>query len=187
MVARGGGSLPEATAVKRRLRALAVEPAEEIRGGAVPLFRVAFQTAGDEVGVGIAPQLDARHDMVEGAHEGGKVAQTVKAEAHTRASGWPAESLGFHEIRLLEAGSEGQRGRGALPEPRRASAPRPRDRLWCDRPSAERRGRRGGVQRCARGCLRGEHHGRARQSKSAGGASLPCDCGAEDGNTRRGR
>ena len=81
MVARGGGSLPEATAVKRRLRALAVEPAEEIRGGAVPLFRVAFQTAGDEVGVGIAPQLDARHDMVEGAHEGGKVAQTVKAEA----------------------------------------------------------------------------------------------------------
>src|SRR5437016_2710652 len=56
----------------------------------------------------------------------------------------------FHEIRLLETGGEGQRGRGALPESRGASAPRPRDRLRCDRPSAERRGQRGGVQRCAR-------------------------------------
>src|SRR5712692_3351267 len=48
--------------------ALAVEPAEEIGGGSLPLFRVAFQTAGDEVAVRIAPRLNAWHDMVEGPH-----------------------------------------------------------------------------------------------------------------------
>jgi len=48
--------------------ALAVEPAEEIGGGSLPLFRVAIQTAGDEVAVGVAPGLNAGHDMVEGPH-----------------------------------------------------------------------------------------------------------------------
>ena len=48
--------------------ALAVEPAKEIGGGSLPLFRVAFQTAGDEVAAGVAPGLNAGHDMVEGPH-----------------------------------------------------------------------------------------------------------------------
>jgi hypothetical protein len=40
--------------------ALAVEPAEKVRSRALPLLPIAFQTAGDEIAVGIAPQLDAR-------------------------------------------------------------------------------------------------------------------------------
>src|SRR5258708_32223894 len=47
---------------------LAVEPAEEIGGGSLPLFRVALEAAGEEVAVGVAPGLNAGHDMVEGPH-----------------------------------------------------------------------------------------------------------------------
>lgn len=77
-------------------------------GGGLPLFRVAFQTAGGEVAVGIAPQLKAGHDMVEGAHEGGKPAQTVKAESALGRVDGLAQGLGFQEICVLEAGGEGQ-------------------------------------------------------------------------------
>ena len=61
--------------------ALAVEPAEKIVSGSLPLVRVAFQTAGDEVAVGIAPQVDARHDVIEALHAFVEAAEAVKAEA----------------------------------------------------------------------------------------------------------
>ena len=47
--------------------ALAVEPAEEVRGGALALGGVAFDTAGDEVAVGVELALRLRHDMIEAA------------------------------------------------------------------------------------------------------------------------
>jgi len=54
--------------------AVAEEPAEEVFGGGLPLFRVAITTAGNEVAVGIAPRLGLRDDMVDGPYE------DVKAE-----------------------------------------------------------------------------------------------------------
>ena len=61
--------------------ARAVEPAEEVLGGGLALFRVAIAAARDKVAVGIAPRFSLRDDMVDGAYEGRKVAQAVKAEA----------------------------------------------------------------------------------------------------------
>jgi hypothetical protein len=57
----------------RRQAALAVEPAEKIPGGAFPFLRVAFRAAGNEIAVGIAARLDARHDMVKTANQGGEI------------------------------------------------------------------------------------------------------------------
>lgn len=90
--------------------ALAVEPAEEIVCGPLPFLRVAFQTAGDEVAVGIAPQLNARHDMVETLHAGGEPAETVKAEATFAGVDGLAERPGSQEIGFLEVDGAGQPG-----------------------------------------------------------------------------
>jgi hypothetical protein len=47
---------------------LSVESAQKIQGGAVALARVAFNTAGNQVAVGIAPEPHAGHDVVEAPH-----------------------------------------------------------------------------------------------------------------------
>ena len=62
----------------------AVEAAEEVLGGGLPLFRVAIATARNEVAVGIAPRLSARDDMVDGAYEDGAAAQAVKQRPRSR-------------------------------------------------------------------------------------------------------
>ena len=51
--------------------------------------------------------------MVEGPHEGGKPAQTVKAKATLARVDDLTQSLGFLEIGLLETGGERKRSRGA--------------------------------------------------------------------------
>src|SRR5713226_5690067 len=93
--------------------ALAKEPAEEVFGGGLPLFRVAIATARDEVAVGIAPRLRARNDMVDGPYEDGKAAQTVKAEATLARVDGLAKSIVFEEIGVRDAGGERQPGRAA--------------------------------------------------------------------------
>ncbi len=45
--------------------AVAEEPAEKIGGGAFAFQRIAFEAAGDQVAVGIAPRLCTRHDMIK--------------------------------------------------------------------------------------------------------------------------
>src|SRR5579859_2891222 len=82
--------------------ALAIEPAEEIASGPLTFLRVAFDAAGDEVAVGIAPQLDTRHDMVEALERRGKPAQTVKAEATLAGVDGHAKCPGSQEIGVLE-------------------------------------------------------------------------------------
>jgi hypothetical protein len=67
--------------------ALAVEPAEEIRGGAFPFLGIAFEAARDEVFVGSAAAAGERHDVVEAANEGRGAPQTIKA---TAARAWMA-------------------------------------------------------------------------------------------------
>src|SRR6266568_5280574 len=59
----------------------AVESAHKIRGRTVALARVAFDTAGSEVAVGIASEAHAWHDVVEALHVGGSAAEAVKAGA----------------------------------------------------------------------------------------------------------
>ena len=105
--------MPEARASRARRRAakfgggevaLAVEPTEKIDGGALPFLRVAFEAGGDEVAVGIAPELHARHDMVEAAQAASEPTQAVKTEATLARMDDLAELLGLQEIGLLEVG-----------------------------------------------------------------------------------
>ncbi len=93
--------------------ALAEEPAEEVLGGGLPLFRVAIATARNEVAVGVAPRLGLRDDMVDGPNEDGKAAQTVKAEATLARVDGLAQSLVFEEIGVRDASGERQPGRAA--------------------------------------------------------------------------
>src|SRR6266436_2425313 len=111
-----GRSLPEVRASRARRRAVseaavAEEPAEEVFGGGLPLFRVAIATAGNEVAVGVAPRLSLGHDMVDGAYEDGKAAQTIKAEATLARVDGLAQSLVFEEIGVRNASGERQTGR----------------------------------------------------------------------------
>ena len=85
----------------------AVERTQKIRGRAVALARVAFDTAGNQVAVGIAPEPRARHDVVEAMHVSGSAANAVKAGAAFAIVNSFAERPGFQEIR----GFKGRGGR----------------------------------------------------------------------------
>src|SRR5216684_1803542 len=100
-----------------RQAALAVESAQKIRDRTVALARVAFDTAGNQVAVGIASQAHAGHDVVEALHVSGSAAETIKASAaFAMVNGFP-ERPGFQEIRGFEGrgrrlpgGPRGSRG-----------------------------------------------------------------------------
>jgi len=75
----GGGSSPEARASRARrralssaevMRALAVEPAEKMGGGARAFEGIAFEAGGDQVAIGVAPGADAGHDVVRDTGRG---------------------------------------------------------------------------------------------------------------------
>src|SRR6266699_6889420 len=85
-----------------RQAALAVESTQKIRGRTVALARVAFDTAGNQVAVGIASETSAWHDMVEALHVGGSAAEAVKASAAFAIVNGFAERPGFQEIRGFE-------------------------------------------------------------------------------------
>ncbi len=80
----------------------AVENAQKIRGGTVALARVALDTAGNQVAVGIASEAHARHDVVEAPHVTGSAAEAVKAGAAFAIVNGFAERPGFQEIRGFE-------------------------------------------------------------------------------------
>src|SRR6266571_3916931 len=95
--------------------ALAVESAQKIRDRTVALARVAFDTAGNQVAVGIASQAHAWHDVVEALHMSGSAAEAVKAGAAFAIVNGFAKRPGFQEIggferrgRRLPRGPRGQ-------------------------------------------------------------------------------
>src|SRR6266481_4724683 len=98
-----------------RQAALAVERAQKIRDRTVALARVAFDTAGNQVAVGIASEAHAWHDVVEALHVSGSAAEAVKASAAFAIVNGFAERPSFQEIggfqrrgRRLPGGSRGQ-------------------------------------------------------------------------------
>ncbi len=79
---------------------MAVEPAEEISGGAIPFLGVAQQTAGDEVAIGIAAEGHAWDNVIEAANQRRKPTQAIEtASAFSHMDG-VAQSLGLEEVRL---------------------------------------------------------------------------------------
>ena len=97
--------------------AVAIELAEKVLRRLFPFLRIAFETAGDEVFVGIAPQLDAWHDVVEALNAAGGPAQTIKASASLARMDDLAEGFALQEIGLLEVGGAGQRRKGGFAGP----------------------------------------------------------------------
>src|SRR6266571_1913602 len=85
-----------------RQAALAVESAQKIPGRAVGLARVAFETAGNQVAVGVASEARAWNDVVEALHMSGSAAKAVKASAAFAIVNGLAERPGFQEIRGFE-------------------------------------------------------------------------------------
>src|SRR5258708_4646317 len=80
--------------------AVAVEPAEEIGSGAIPFLRVAQQTAGDKVAIGIAPEGHARDNVIEAANQRSKATQAIEtASAFSQMDG-AAQSPALEEVRL---------------------------------------------------------------------------------------
>lgn len=59
--------------------ALAVEAAKEVGRGPCAFAGIALQTAGDEVAMRVAPQTDARNDVIEALDAGGEATQAVEA------------------------------------------------------------------------------------------------------------
>src|SRR5712664_67338 len=81
---------------------LAVENAQKVRGRTVALARVAFETAGNQVAVGMASEAHAWHNVVEALHVSGSAAEAVKANAALAIVNGFAERPGFQEIRGFE-------------------------------------------------------------------------------------
>src|SRR5260370_1574290 len=82
----------------------AVESAQKIRGRTVALARVAFDTAGNQVAVGMASEAHAWHNVVEALHVSGSAAETIKASAAFAIVNGFAERPGFQEIRGFKGG-----------------------------------------------------------------------------------
>jgi hypothetical protein len=81
---------------------LAVEAAEEIARGPFAFLRVALDATGDEVAIGIAAELDTRHDMIETLLRWGKPAQAVKTEATFAGVDGLAKRASLQEVGILE-------------------------------------------------------------------------------------
>ena len=83
---------------------IAVERAE-IVGGGVFLFRgIALHTAGDQVAIGIAAEVDARDNVVEALHAGGDATKAIETFAAFAGVDGLAERASFHKIQLFEVG-----------------------------------------------------------------------------------
>src|SRR2546428_13809940 len=61
--------------------ALAVEPAEKIGGGTLSFKRIAFETRGNQVAIGVSSRPDARHDVVEAPDARVGAAPTIGTKA----------------------------------------------------------------------------------------------------------
>ena len=85
---------------ERRQAPLAIEPAEKITGGAIPLLHIAARTAGHKVAVGIAPEAHLWHNVIEAANQRRKSAQAIETESAFSIMDGLAQSLGRQEVRL---------------------------------------------------------------------------------------
>ena len=85
--------------------AQAIEGAQEIFGGGCSLLRVAFDAAGNEIAVGIAPPAGLRDDVVEDSPTGDEAPQTIKAQAALARMNGFAPTADLQEIHFLEVGA----------------------------------------------------------------------------------
>jgi hypothetical protein len=85
---------------ERRQPPLAIEPAEKITGGAIPLLHIAARTAGHKVAVGIAPEAHLWHNVIEAANQRRKSAQAIETESAFSIMDGLAQSLGRQEVCL---------------------------------------------------------------------------------------
>src|SRR5216683_6884919 len=110
----------------RRQAPQAVERAQKIPGRTVALARVAFETAGNQVAVGIASKAHPWHNVIEAVHVSGSAAETVKASAAFAIVNGFAERPGFQEIRGFKRRgrrlTRGPRGSGRAISARAESA-----------------------------------------------------------------
>jgi hypothetical protein len=83
--------------------ALAIQAAQEIGGGLFCFFRIALQTAGDEVAVRVAAELHFWNDMVDALDAGTQMAQAVEAEAALSSVNGFAEYIILQEVDGLDA------------------------------------------------------------------------------------
>jgi len=96
--------------------ALTVEPAEEITGGAIPFLRVALQTAGGEVAIGIAAEGHARHNVIEAANQGRKPTQAIETASAFSHMDAVAQSPVLEEVHLeVDAARKGPGAAAADP------------------------------------------------------------------------
>jgi len=93
--------------------ALTVEPAEEIRGRALPFLGVAFEATRDEVAAGSAAATGERHYVVETPNEGRGPPLTIKASAALARMDGQAQGLTLEKIRRLVRGRARPRSRAA--------------------------------------------------------------------------
>jgi len=84
--------------------ALAVEPAEEMGGGTLAFEGIAFEAAGDQVAIGVAPGADAGHDVVEALDARVSTAQTIKTMAAFAEVDGLAQGAGLEEVESFEVG-----------------------------------------------------------------------------------
>ncbi len=90
--------------------AFAVEPAEKMGGGTLAFERIAFEAAGNQVAVGIAPRPGAGHDVVEALDARVGAAQAIKTMAAFAEVDGLAQGAGLEEVEAFEV--EGLRGAG---------------------------------------------------------------------------
>ena len=90
--------------------AQAIEGAQKIFGGGCSLLRVAFDAAGNEIAVGIAPAAGLRDDMVEDSPTGDEPPQTIKAQAALAHVNGLAPTADLQEIHFVEVGAAGTPG-----------------------------------------------------------------------------
>jgi len=93
--------------------ALAVEPAEKIGGGTLSLERIAFETRGNQVAIGVAPCPDAGHDVVKAVDAGVSAAQTIKTVAAFAEVDGLAKGAGLEEVEVVQARGLRLAGRAA--------------------------------------------------------------------------
>ena len=87
--------------------ALAVEPAEEMGGGALAFEGIAFEAGGNQVAIGVVPGADAGHDVVEALDARVGAAQTIKTMAAFAEVDGLAQGAGLEEVEGFEV--EGMR------------------------------------------------------------------------------
>jgi hypothetical protein len=93
--------------------AVAEERAKKIVGAAWSFTGIAFQTARDEIAVGIQAHLSAWHNMVETLYGVSEPAQAIKAMPALPGMDGLAQGPGAQEILLFEVDGESGRNYGA--------------------------------------------------------------------------